>query len=70
MIIEQPLPQLKLHNLYHWTDYVHGEMLTKNEAALRAYRDRANRCGVLTDTHEYTKRFLDGIIAKQWMLGK
>lgn len=64
------LPMMRIHNMHKATDYVPGKLADKNAKALSDYYDRANKNGVLTDTHEYTKRFLDGLTAKQWMLGK
>lgn len=64
------LPKLRIHDMHRATDYVPGKLVDKNAKALSDYYDRANKNGVLTNTHEFTKRFLDGITAKQWMLGK
>lgn len=57
----------RIRDLYHWKADVRGNLADKNEAAKIAYYERANMCGVLKDTHEYTKRVLSGIEAKNWI---
>lgn len=66
----QQLPRIRLHDLTHWSDYVSSKLSEKNVFALKAYRDRLNKSGELNDQLKATKRFLDGIEAKKWMLGK
>lgn len=66
----QQLPRVRLHDLMHWTDYVPSDLSDKNVFALKAYRDRLNKSSELNDQLRATRRFLDGIEAKKWMLGK